>query len=54
VITVLQPLPAAVVSGDAFEIYPGCDKTKATCENKFANLIRFRGYPFIPAPETVT
>lgn len=54
VITVLQPLPAAVAPGDAFEIYPGCDKTKATCEAKFSNLIRFRGHPFIPAPETVT
>ena len=54
VITVLQPLPAEVASGDAFEIYPGCDKTKATCEAKFSNLIRFRGHPYIPAPETIT
>jgi uncharacterized phage protein (TIGR02218 family) len=53
-VTVLQPWPFAVASGDAYSIYPGCDKTRATCNSKFSNLGRFRGMPFIPAPETVT
>lgn len=53
-ITVLQPWPFAVASGDAYRIYPGCDKTQSTCTTKFGNLLRFRGMPYIPVPETVT
>lgn len=52
-IKVLQPLPFAVQAGDAFAIYPGCDKSVATCTAKFANVARFRGHPYIPVPETV-
>ena len=29
-------------------LYPGCDKLKATCINKFNNLPNFGGFPFIP------
>jgi hypothetical protein len=35
-------------------VYPGCDKQQATCRGKFANLARFRGQPYVPAPETIT
>ncbi len=40
-------------SGDTFTAYPGCDKTQATCTSKFANLAHFRGFPFVPTPETL-
>lgn len=50
--TIYNPLPAAPDVGDGFTIYPGCDKTKATCTAKFNNLENFRGFPFIPVPET--
>ena len=30
--------------GDTFEIEAGCDKLKATCKDKFANLVNFRGH----------
>jgi uncharacterized phage protein (TIGR02218 family) len=43
-------LPAAV-SGTVI-IVPGCDKTQATCSSKYANLGRFKGFPYIPRPET--
>lgn len=43
--------PAAAVT---FSIVPGCDKTQGTCNTKFANLAKFRGYPYIPVPETVS
>jgi len=33
--------------GDKYIIYAGCDKTMATCQNKFNNIINFRGEPFI-------
>jgi len=46
------PLPLAPAAGDGFTAYPGCDKTSATCAVKFANLANFRGFPYIPVPET--
>lgn len=51
---VSQPWPLPVAAGDAFTVYPGCDKLKNTCSSKYGNLGRFRGEPYIPAPETVT
>lgn len=54
VISSIQPWPIAIAVGNTFTVYPGCDKTQATCSAKFANLLRFRGYPYVPAPETVT
>ncbi len=42
--------PAA---GDTFTAYPGCDKTQATCTTKFNNLPHFRGFPYVPTPETL-
>ena len=47
-----SPLPFAPSAGDAFTAYPGCDKTQATCTNKFSNLANFEGFPYVPAPET--
>jgi uncharacterized phage protein (TIGR02218 family) len=52
-ITTIQPWPAAVAIGNTFTVYPGCDKTQATCSAKFGNLINFRGQPYVPAPETI-
>jgi uncharacterized phage protein (TIGR02218 family) len=45
----LKAVPAA---GDTFSIAPGCDKTQATCTTKFVNLTHFRGFPFVPTPES--
>jgi len=52
-IALLAPLPNAPQSGDAFAIYPGCDKTLGGngCA-KFANTARFRGFPYVPTPDT--
>lgn len=52
-ITLLGPFPSAPAPGDTFIVYPGCDKSLGVngCP-KFANVARFRGFPFIPAPET--
>ena len=46
------PLPAIPATGDTFTIYPGCDKTQATCLGKFSNLANFGGFPYVPVPET--
>jgi len=34
--------------GDAFAIVAGCDKSLATCRDRFANVINFRGFPHMP------
>ena len=48
----LTPLPATPVAGDVVQVFPGCDKSLKTCKEKFNNLSGFRGYPFVPTPET--
>lgn len=45
------PLNGTPSNGDALTLYPGCDKTSATCNGKFANLINFGGEEFVPVPE---
>ncbi len=47
-----MPLPTAPAIGDTFTIYPGCDKTQATCTAKFSNVTNFGGFPYVPVPET--
>jgi uncharacterized phage protein (TIGR02218 family) len=52
--TFALPLPYAPQAGDTFTIYPGCDKTFSGTNGcpKFSNTARYRGFPFIPVPET--
>ena len=50
----ILPLPYDPTVGDTFSVYPGCDKTQATCTSKFSNLARFRGMPYIPQADTIT
>jgi len=58
-LTLSGPLPWSPVVGDAFTIYPGCDKLLPTgsatkCDTVFCNASRFGGMPFIPTAETAT
>jgi uncharacterized phage protein (TIGR02218 family) len=41
------PLPFDVAPGDSFTVYPGCDKTRATC-TAYGNIANFGGFPYIP------
>lgn len=41
------------VTGDAFTVTAGCDKSFATCAAKFANTERFRGFPHMPGNDAV-
>lgn len=52
-ITVYSPFPNVPATSDAFSIIPGCNKQQATCSSKFSNLTHFRGYPYVPVPETL-
>ena len=46
------PLQNAPAVGDTFIAYPGCDKRMVeTCNDKFNNLLNYRGFPFIPPAE---
>jgi hypothetical protein len=31
------------------KIYPGCDRTKETCNDKFSNILNYGGFAWIPA-----
>ena len=48
-----DPLRFAVAAGDQFTVCAGCDKTWATCDARFSNTARFRGFPTIPAEEVL-
>lgn len=51
--TLVYPLPNIPGAGDTFTAYPGYDRTQATCQSKFNNLAHFRGFPYVPTPETL-
>jgi uncharacterized phage protein (TIGR02218 family) len=48
-------LPTAfdVQVGDTFTLFPGCDKLKATCNDKFSNIENHGGKPDMPTTDTV-
>ncbi|MCW2317594.1 putative phage protein (TIGR02218 family) [Rhodoblastus acidophilus] len=48
------PLPYPPAAGDSFVATYGCDRTMATCQARFNNLSRFRGFPFVPPPQIMT
>jgi uncharacterized phage protein (TIGR02218 family) len=48
-----QQMPEPIVVGDTFAITAGCDKRYATCRDRFANGINFRGFPHIPGNDFV-
>lgn len=49
-----QPMAVEVVTGDTYNIVPGCDKTLGTCTNRFSNAANFRGFAHIPGPDFLT
>jgi hypothetical protein len=49
-LAIAMPLPLAI--GDTFTVITGCDKTPATCQNVYGNLIHIGAFPFVPNPET--
>lgn len=53
-VSLWQALPLPVAAGDAVEVTAGCDKTFATCRERFANHLNFRGFPHMPGDEALT
>ncbi|MBV8061451.1 MAG: DUF2163 domain-containing protein [Alphaproteobacteria bacterium] len=50
----MNALPNVPAAGDTFTAWPGCDKLQSTCTGKFSNVVNFRGFPYVPSPETAT
>ncbi|TQM94287.1 DUF2163 domain-containing protein [Roseinatronobacter monicus] len=50
-ISLWDSLRASVAPGDPVRLEVGCDKQAATCRQKFANFLNFRGFPDIPGED---
>ncbi len=48
VFTFVEPVGDNIEVGDSVEIRPGCDKTFATCRDRYTNSINYRGFPYVP------
>jgi uncharacterized phage protein (TIGR02218 family) len=43
-----RSMPRPIAAGDAFSVQTGCDKLFATCRDRYANAVNFRGFPHLP------
>lgn len=43
-----SPARLPLTAGQTFTVTAGCDKLLATCRDRFANVLNFRGYPHMP------
>lgn len=48
-----QPPPDPPAPGDAVTVTIGCDKRFATCRDRFANALNFRGFPHMPGIDRI-
>jgi uncharacterized phage protein (TIGR02218 family) len=53
-LTLREAPPFPVAEGDLVEIFQGCDKSFATCRERFANAENFRGEPHLPGMDLLT
>lgn len=51
IVDLWEPVRAAVMAGDQVRLEAGCDKRAETCREKFANMVNFRGFPFVPGED---
>jgi uncharacterized phage protein (TIGR02218 family) len=51
VLSLWLPLDEDVGAGRAFSVTAGCDKTFATCRQRFFNQLNFRGFPHVPGAD---
>jgi uncharacterized phage protein (TIGR02218 family) len=52
-LALFMPMPRAVVVGDTCTLYAGCDKTLATCRDKFSNVVNRRAEDYIPGLDAI-
>jgi uncharacterized phage protein (TIGR02218 family) len=53
IVSFAAPVGDWVLAGDDFIATTGCDRRFATCREKFANGVNFRGFPHIPGSDFV-
>jgi uncharacterized phage protein (TIGR02218 family) len=53
VLSVKNQLFTAPSGGDAFSIIPGCAHNPSDCQNKFANIANYQGFPFMPGQDSL-
>ena len=53
-VTLREPPPHAIATGARVEAIEGCDKAFATCRDRFANGVNFRGEPYLPGNDLLT
>lgn len=46
-----EPIASGVVAGDRMALIVGCDRSFATCRDRFANSANFRGFPHMPGSD---
>jgi len=49
-----EPLPQPLAAGTRVELREGCDRRFATCRDRFANALNFRGEPHVPGGDLLT
>ena len=53
-ISLWRALPEAPAPGTRLRLTAGCDKRLATCRDRFANVLNFRGQPHMPGADVLT
>ena len=48
-----EPMGFDIAAGDAFFIYPGCDKRAGTCSGRYGNIVNMRGEPHVPGLDSM-
>ena len=51
VITLLEPAAFDIAVDDYFTVTAGCDRTIATCRDKFQNVVNYGGFPTVPGKD---
>ena len=49
----LLPPGYPIAPGDLFRVHPDCDKRLDTCIDRFANVLNFRGEPYVPGQDSL-
>jgi uncharacterized phage protein (TIGR02218 family) len=53
-VTLRDPPVRAPAAGELVELCEGCDKSFATCRDRFGNALNFRGEPHLPGMDLLT
>lgn len=54
VMSIFMTEPFNLVPSIKVRVYPGCDKRRETCRDRFLNIINFQGEPDVPGQDAIT